>query len=335
MKTTIFILSIFLTLAAYGQSSMEHLQVAIRKHQKSDLKGALKAYDKAVDADENNVTAYFNRALCKVALKKNAAAITDFDKVIELDPTHEKAYFGRSTAFINQKNYSQALVDLDKLEQMNPDYPKLYLVRGKIRFYVENSAGGCEDFRIARAQGEKGVDKLIAQYCQDYEDVGDEVAEAVEQAKGEHFQLDWPDDESWRLHETQDQGPLVMSIYLKGEETIENATEGALMIAIQGIPPAIPMEEVMKMMTADTKKKNPDATVTFIEKDQSAEYPWILYRVDVPAKKGKSAEVQLWYSLQSSQTLYTTYWGMDGEELPADLQAKWTKIFKEGKIVNK
>lgn len=76
-------------------------------------------------------------------------------------------------------------------------------------------------------------------------------------------------------------------------------------------------------------------TVTFIEKDESVEYPWIIFTIECPSfKNDKTPESQLWYVVQGKTSLYTNFRAIKKAEIPENLKEKWTKFFKTGKIVN-
>ena len=76
--------------------------------------------------------------------------------------------------------------------------------------------------------------------------------------------------------------------------------------------------------------------VHFIEKDEKAECPWIIFTIEAPSfKNDKTPESQLWYIVQGKQALYTNFRAVKQATVPADLKDKWIKFFKAGKIVNK
>ena len=96
MKKTLTTLAFICSLTAFGQTTQEHLQNGIAKHNQQDLKGAIKDYDKAIKEDKANKVAYYNRGTCELALKDFNSAMTDFSKTIELDPKYVKAYYCRA-----------------------------------------------------------------------------------------------------------------------------------------------------------------------------------------------------------------------------------------------
>lgn len=92
----------------------------------------------------------------------------------------------------------------------------------------------------------------------------------------------------------------------------------------------------MELMYEQSKLQAPKATLTFIEKDEKAEYPWIIFTIESPGFiNDKTPESQLWYIVQGKQALYTNFRALKQATISPELKEKWTKFFKTGKIVNK
>src|SRR6185436_14638569 len=112
-------------------------------------------------------------------------------------------------------------------------------------------------------------------------------------------------------------------------------TELGNMTSIKGVT-GIPIEKAMNLMFEQTKENAPKAKLTFIEKDEKAEYPWIIFTIESPNfKNDKNPESQLWYIVQGKQALYTNFRAVKQATIPQDLKDKWIKFFKGGKIVNR
>jgi lipoprotein NlpI len=85
-------------------------------------------YDKAIELNPSNASAYFNRGMAKDDLRDFAGAIVDYDKAIELDPSDAWAYFSRGNAKYVFKNFAGAILDYDKAIEVDPTdpYPLYY-----------------------------------------------------------------------------------------------------------------------------------------------------------------------------------------------------------------
>lgn len=320
------ILSTFLalcTLTVLGQSSQEHFQNGISKHKQEDYKGAIKDYDKAIKEDNTNKDAYYNRGTCEFALKDYKSALSDFNKTISLDPSFLKAYYSRATVFVSEEKYAEALPDLNKIIEVDPSFPNVLTLRGQILMQQDNEKAACEDFYKAKEIGDKQADKYINQFCSDQQNVL------------ESLMLDWPDNENWKIGDEQETAQVHVIDLIHSNESIDNWTELGNMTSIKGVT-GMPMDKVMNLMFDQAKEKAPKSKLTMIEKDENAEYPWIIFTIESPSfKNDKTPESQLWYIVQGKQALYTNFRAVKQATIPADLKDKWTKFFKTGKIVNK
>jgi tetratricopeptide (TPR) repeat protein len=323
MKKTLTTLIIIFTLTAFGQTSQEYLQNGITKHKQQDFKGAIKDYDKSIKEDKANKDAFYNRGTCQLALKEFKSAMTDFNKTIELDPKFAKAYYSRATVFVSQEKYAEALPDLDKTIELDPTIPNVLTLRGQIRAQTGNKKGACEDFNQAKQIGDKQADKYLSQFC------------GNEQQGGESLMLDWPESENWKIGSSQENEQMVMLELIHSNETLEKWTEFGSMMSIKGVK-NVPMDKAMNMMLDQAKLNSPKAKLTFIEKDESVEYPWIIFTIESPSfKNDKTPESQLWYIVQGKTSLYTNFRAVKQATIPEELKDKWIKFFKTAQVVNK
>ena len=322
MKKILTIFAILCSIAVFGQTSQEHFQNGITKHKQQDYKGAIKDYDKVIKEDKTNTDAFYNRGSCELALKDFKSALKDFTKAIEIDPNYVKAYYSRATVLVSQEKHLEALPDLDKTIELEPTTPNALTLRGQIRAQSGNKEGACEDFNQAKQNGDKQADKYLSQFC------------GNEQQIGESLMLDWPESENWKIGSDQENDQMAMIELIHKNETLENWTEIGTMISIKGAK-NISMEKAMNMMFDQTKESSPKAKLTFIEKDESVEYPWIIFTIESPSfKNDKTPESQLWYIVQGKQALYTNFRAVKQASIPTELKDKWIKFFKTGKVIN-
>ncbi len=325
MTRSTILLLLFLSINAtmYGQSSDEHLKSGIVNHDKQDYNAAIKDYTKAIKADKQNKEAYYNRGICELALKNFSKARADFDKTIKLDPENASAYYNRASVFASEKKYIESLPDLDKTIELDPKFPNALTLRGQIRAQSGNKKGACKDFNMAKSNGDPTADRYLSQFC------------GNEQQLGESLMLHWPEEENWKLGSSQEDGNIAMLELIHADETLENWTEIGSMLSIKGAT-NVPMDKAMNMMFDQSKEGSPKAKLTFIEKDESVEYPWIIFTIEnVGSKKEKNVESQLWYIVQGKTALYTNFRAVKESALTSDIKDKWMKFFKTGEVVNK
>lgn len=118
-------------------------------------------------------------------------------------------------------------------------------------------------------------------------------------------------------------------------QTLENWTEIGTMMSIKGAK-NVPMDRAMNMMYDQAKQNSANAKLTFLEKDENTEYPWIIFTIESPNfKNDKTPESQLWYIVQGKQALYVNFRAVKKETISADLKEKWMRFFKTGKVMNK
>ena len=323
MKQLLTILVFLISTTSFGQTANEFLKSGIEKHNSKDFEGAIKDYTKAIKSDKNLQDAYFNRGICELALQDFKSAKKDLDKTIEIDPKFVKAYYSRATVLVSQQKYAEALPDLDKTIELDPTTPNALTLRGQIRIQTRNKNGACADFKKAKENGDVNAVKYIGQFC------------GNEQQIGESLMLYWPDNENWKVGDDQENAEQHVIDLIPSNETIDTWTELGNMTSIKGVK-GVPVEKAMELMFEQVKQNSPKAKLTFIEKDEKAEYPWIIFTIEAPNfKNDKKPESQLWYIVQGKQALYTNFRAVKQATIPVNLKEKWTKFFKEGKITNK
>lgn len=323
MKHLLTILAFVISATSFGQSADDYLKSGVEKHNSKDFEGAIKDYSKAIKADKTLRDGYFNRGICELALKDFKAAKKDLDKTIELDPKFVKAYYSRATVLVSQQQYVQSLPDLDKTIELDATTPNALTLRGQIRAQTGNKKGACEDFNKAKEIGDPQAEKYINQFC------------GNEQQVGESLMLNWPENENWKVGDDQENAEQHVLDLIHSNETIDKWTELGHMTSIKGVR-GVPVEQAMNLIFEQTKKDAPKAKLTFIEKDETAEFPWIIFTIESPSFiNDKIPESQLWYIIQGKQALYTNFRAVKQATIPTDLKEKWTKFFKTGQIVIK
>jgi len=323
MRKIIITFAFFCSLITFGQTAQEHFQSGITKHKQQDFAGAIKDYSLAIKADNNFKDAYFNRGTCELGLKNFKSALKDFTKTIELDPGFPKAYYSRATVYVSLEKLAEALRDLDKTIELDKTLPNAWTLRGQIRFQTGDRNSAREDFNMAKQIGDKQADKYIENYF------------GNEQQSGESLLLDWPDSEHWIVGDNQENTKQHVIDLIHDNETVDKWTELGNMTLYKGVT-GVPMDKAMNLMFEQAKQTAPKAKLTFIEKNENTEYPWIIFTIESPGfTNDKTPESQLWYITQGKHVLYTNFRAIKRATIPEELKVKWTAFFKTGQIVNK
>lgn len=156
-----------------------------------------------------------------------------------------------------------------------------------------------------------------------------------EQQTGESLLLEWPPGENWKVGDDQENDQQHVIDMIHSNETIDKWTELGNMTTIKGVK-GLPVDKAMNLMFEQSQQSAPKAVLTFIEKDEKAEFPWIIFTIESPNfKNDKTPESQLWYVIQGKQALYTNFRAVKKATLPAELKEKWIRFFKTAKIINK
>ena len=321
MKKLSTIILLTITLTAFGQTAQEFHDNGIEKHNKQDYKGALKDYDKAIKADNKLTAAYFNRGTIKLATNDLKGALTDFNQTIKLDKNFIKAYYSRATVYVSQEKYKEAMPDLDKVVELDDKFPNVLTLRAQIHYALQNKKACCKDLNRAKEIGDPAADKYLAKFC------------GNEQQGGESVMLYWPEEENWKMANSQENEQMMMIELLRNDENFDNWTEIGTMNSIKGAI-GVPMDKAMNLMYDQSKKTCPTAKLTFIEKDESVEFPWIIFTIECGKyKDDKTAESQLWYIVQGKTSLYTNFRAIKKATIPEETKKKWIEFFKGGKVV--
>lgn len=323
LSTFLIIFTILISSIAFSQSSTDFLKSGIEKHNKNDYKSAIIDYTKVIELDKGNKVAYFNRGNCEFALKDYESAFSDFSKTIELDSKFADAYYGRVNIYVTQEKYTEALQELDKLIAFAPTTPNALTLRGQIRAQTGNKSGACDDFTTAKNNGDNQATKYLIRYCGDIQGFSESIV------------LNLPEDENWKIGDDQDSKEIRVLDYVHANETINNWTELINTTVVKGVKDA-KMDMVMNLMSEQSKKNSPDAKLTFIDKDEKAEFPWIIFTVESPRfNNDPNPESQLWYIVQGKQALYNNFRAIKKAIIPNELKEKWVAFFKSAKVVYK
>ncbi len=323
MKSVVTVFALLLSVLTFGQSAKEFLENGIAKHKVKDYEGAIKDYSKAIKEDKNYTDAYYNKGTCELALNDLKSAKKDFDKAIEIDPKYVKAYYSRATVLVSQEKYSDALPDLDKVIELDATTPNALSLRGQIRVQSGDKKGACEDFTKAKENGDSKADRYLQQFC------------GNKQQAGESLMLHWPEEENWKVGDDQENSKMHVLDLIHSNETLNTWTELGNMTSIKGVT-GIAVDKAMNLMFEQSKQESPKAKLTFIEKDENAAFPWIVFTIESPnSKTDKTPESQLWYIVQGKEALYTNFIAVKQATISKEQKEKFAKFLKTAKVVSK
>ncbi len=114
---------------------------------KGDYPNALIDLNTAINIDSSNFNYFFNRSDVKVYLKDFMGGINDAKKALKLDPMTPSSVFGTlAKGYAGIGNYSEALKFATEFIQFE-QFPSSYIVRGDIKFAMNDFKGALEDYQ--------------------------------------------------------------------------------------------------------------------------------------------------------------------------------------------
>lgn len=159
-------------------------------------------------------------------------------------------------------------------------------------------------------------------------------AEPVLAQSTSKFVLDWRSKKDWKQMANQKNEGGYLIEFLKNKETFDNWKE---LIAIQKITAPgvkqLPLEMLMKSGFESFKKNAPEATLTFIAKDEEAKYPWIEYISEAPRfNNDPNSESQFFHIVKSDDALFIVWWAVKKAKISMEEIKRFKTFFGSGKI---
>ncbi|PCH95392.1 MAG: hypothetical protein COB85_04635 [Bacteroidetes bacterium] len=252
-------------------------------------------------------------------IKDFKGALADFNKAIELKPDFSNAFTNRGVAKLQTNDRKGSLQDFDSAIKLNANNALAYFMRGQVKLQTQDADGGCADISKADELGYASAQSFLQKYCGSHGK--NEVIESL--------MMDWPDSEGWKVASSQEDNERKVIELLRNDETFETWTEIGTMMVYPALR-NIPVEAAMNAMYGQAKKTCTSAKLTFIEKEETAKHPWILFKIECGSKEPES---QVWHIIQGTNEMFVNLRAVKQKTVPADLEDKWVKFFKKSKIV--
>ena len=320
MKTFLISLLFLSQFNLYSQSAREFYNSGWEKHNSQDYTGAIDEYSKSIEVDESYVLSWYNRGIAYLMLNKRDEAMDDFEEVLDIDENYFMAPYQIATYYAQNEDYDDAEEYYSKVIEINPEFEDAYVMRGQMRYVLDEKGKACEDFVKLQSMNKKKAEEYLLKFCPDQVD------------KMERFALDWPDDENWRVADNQSKEAVNTMDLLRDDETFANWTELGNMQSLIGVR-NVDLEGGMNILLEESKKTCENPILTFLEKDLKAEYPWIMFTIDCAEYKyDDNPESQLWFLIQGKTSFYMCFRAIKKAKIDDENIAKWSKFFKAGRI---
>ena len=113
----------------------DYLSRAHELYSKENYGKALREYDKAIQADQNNFKAYFWRGRTYIRVEQYDNAIIDFKRVIKLKADYVPAYDNLGWLYSQRGEYDESISYLTKSVELEPENGWAYFHRGRNFFF--------------------------------------------------------------------------------------------------------------------------------------------------------------------------------------------------------
>ena len=109
-------------------------------------------FEKALNIDSTNATAYRWRGEIKYDINDDDGAVADYSLAIKYNPTASN-YFARGLGYYYLRDYKSAINDMNKAIELNPKASQYYYDRGDAKEKINDISGACNDWNIAYSKG--------------------------------------------------------------------------------------------------------------------------------------------------------------------------------------
>ena len=150
----------------------------------------------------------------------------------------------------------------------------------------------------------------------------------------EVLKIDWPEEYKMKKALDIEDEKTRFAVFVPENETMDNWTIlGSLVSYKKTKAPNIDI--IIKSYEETFLKEEPSAKLTILEKNDRAENIWALFKIEAPfVSKKSNLEAQLVYVIQGEDDIHNAFVMIKEKTLSQKFVKKWSKIFKEGKLIN-
>ena len=150
----------------------------------------------------------------------------------------------------------------------------------------------------------------------------------------EVLKIDWPEEYKMKKALDIEDEKTHFVVFVPENETMDNWTIlGSLVSYKKTKAPNIDI--IIKSYEETFLKEEPSAKLTILEKNDRAENIWALFKIEAPfVSKKSNLEAQLVYVIQGEDDIHNVFVMIKEKTLSQKFVKKWSKIFKESKLIN-
>ena len=126
---------------------------------------AISDFKHAILLDPNDKEAHYHKAMCNYKYGYEQEALKEFTDILKIDPNYADALF--QIGFINQEygNYNESLKAFDKLISIEEAHTDAYMYRGWTNYELKKLPEACADWKKADQLGDKESHHDFHKYC--------------------------------------------------------------------------------------------------------------------------------------------------------------------------
>ena len=132
-------------------TTKETFDLAVKNHQKNNIKEAQNLYNKILGIDPNYVNAHNNLGVIFQGLREYQKAKECYEKAIKINPNYADAYYNLGVIFKELKEYQKAKECFEKTIKINPNYVNAHNNLGTIFI-------GLKEYQKAKEYYEKAIE---------------------------------------------------------------------------------------------------------------------------------------------------------------------------------
>ena len=150
----------------------------------------------------------------------------------------------------------------------------------------------------------------------------------------EVLKIDWPEEYKMKKALDIEDEKTHFVVFVPENETMDNWTIlGSLVSYKKTKAPNIDI--IIKSYEETFLKEEPSAKLTILEKNNRVKNIWALFKIEAPfVSKKSNLEAQLVYVIQGEDDIHNAFVMIKEKTLSQKFVKKWSKIFKEGKLIN-
>ena len=142
----LFILIGFLSLISCSPNDQELLDEGIKMMESQQLEKSIGFFDRAIEKNPSNTSAYNAKGVALFQQKKYDEAIEAFTASIKLDSLSYKPYFNRGNANLEKQAFKEAVIDYNYANGLDPNQLDIYYNRGLALLGMEAYEDAIMDF---------------------------------------------------------------------------------------------------------------------------------------------------------------------------------------------